>query len=82
MADEDERQGLSAEERGALEQWSLGLDPKGDVQTFTAWIAGSVFGLTVSEGMGNPRKLEAPESIPVVTLRSWSRLRESKIPGP
>ena len=82
LAEKDGQPGLSDEERNALERWSLGLDPKRDVQQFTAWIAQSVFGLTVSEEVGDPRKFETPGSIPVATLRSWSSLRESEIPGP
>ena len=82
LADGDDGDRLNQDERSLLERWSLGLDPRRDVQKFTAWIANSVFGLRVSEEVGNPRKLETSGSIPVVTMRSLSSLRESEIPGP
>lgn len=67
---------LSADQRADLEAWSVGLDTAKDVQGVTSFIAERAFSLPVKNQDYNPRKLEAPKRIGVMTLRSMSSMAE------
>lgn len=67
---------LGQEERAAVEAWTRGLDPKRDVQRYTAWVVNAAFELPLTEEVGSPRALDLPKRIGLLTLRSLTPARE------
>jgi len=64
--------GIAPASRAELEGWSLSLDVSRDVQGVTSWVLATIFSLPVADKNFNPRTLELPRRIGVMTLRSLS----------
>ncbi|MXQ11182.1 hypothetical protein [Microvirga makkahensis] len=67
---------LSPEERADIEAWSLALDQRAGVQRFIAWLADVAFHLPTNGEVGDPREIDFPERIGVLTMRALSPARE------
>ena len=70
---------LRPEERNELKEWSRSFDTDKDVQGFTAWVANAIFDLPVPKEVGDLRKLDLPERIGVLTMRSLTSDREENM---
>jgi HEAT repeat protein len=71
-----ELEDLSLEERVEVETWSKNLEPERDVQRYTAWIAETFLDLPLAHDIGDPRALDLPRRIGVMTMRSLTPARE------
>lgn len=69
---------LARGERANVEAWSKDLNSNRDVQLFTAWIAKEILDLPLSEEISDPRLLDLPERIGLLTTRSFSSAREEE----
>ncbi|MET4177567.1 hypothetical protein ABIB99_008692 [Bradyrhizobium sp. LA6.1] len=67
---------LSDIDRGSVEAWSRALDVGSEFGRFLAWIATVAFKLPVDGELDDPRALDLPETIGVMTMRSFSPFRE------
>ena len=67
---------LSNEIAQKLQAWSLSLQPKQDVQPFTAWLVKTGCKLPTNESFGDPREYDLPERIGFMSMRSLTPFRE------
>ena len=67
---------LSEDQVRSLQEWSRSLEPKQDVQRFTAWLAEKGCKLPTKEDIGNPRDYDLPERIGFMSMRSLTPFRE------
>ena len=67
---------LNTEERAALETWSRALDVDAGFERHIAWIADTAFKLPLADELGQIRAIDLPDSIGVMTMRSFSSFRE------
>jgi hypothetical protein len=61
---------LSENQVQSLKAWSRSLEPKQDVQRFTAWLAEKGCKLPTKEDVGDPRDYDLPERIGFMSMRS------------
>ncbi|NJD34915.1 MAG: hypothetical protein FIA96_08800 [Betaproteobacteria bacterium] len=69
---EEDPDGIAPDSRAEVEAWSLSLDVSRDVQGVTAWVLATIFSLPVADKDFDPRALELPRRIGVMTMRSLS----------
>ena len=67
---------LSENQMQSLQEWSRSLEPKRDVQRFTAWLAEKGCKLPTKEDIGDPRDYDLPERIGFMSMRSLTPFRE------
>ena len=76
LADGINRDDLDKKERIEVEEWSRNLDPEQDVQLFTAWVVNTFLDLPLAHDINDPRALNLPKRIGVMTMRSLTPARE------